>query len=134
MTPPVPRTRTPNLGPPPILAHAGKLSFVMVGIIYTTSKSDDDEGLAFGQFLDSMVSLAFECECNVAGTLQAEWDKKDVLGKNSAAAQVRGLGGMCVRRTALVGGQCRREGRVAPVLSWGRRTDAVQCCVQRERW
>lgn len=34
----------------------------MVGIIYTTSKSDDDDGLAFGQFLDALVSLAFECE------------------------------------------------------------------------
>lgn len=34
---------------------AGKLSMIMVGIIYTTSKSDDDEGLAFGQFLDSLV-------------------------------------------------------------------------------
>jgi hypothetical protein len=43
---------------------------VMVGIVYSTSKSDDDEGLAFGQFLDSLVSLAFECETNVAGAMQ----------------------------------------------------------------
>ena len=60
----------------------------MVGIIYTTSKSDDDEGMAFGQFLDSLVSLAFECETNFAGQLQADWDKKDVLNKAGKAAEV----------------------------------------------
>jgi hypothetical protein len=53
---------------------------VMVGIVYSTSKSDDDEGLAFGQFLDSLVSLAFECETNVAGALQVGLPLQAALG------------------------------------------------------
>ncbi|GFH26313.1 uncharacterized protein HaLaN_24443, partial [Haematococcus lacustris] len=61
-----------------------------MGIVYTTSKLDEDEGLAFSHFLDALVSLAFEAEANVAGALQKDWDKKNVLRKAPQEALQRG--------------------------------------------
>lgn len=40
------------------------MSGIVLGMIYALSRSDDEDnqGLAFNQFLDALVSLAFECE------------------------------------------------------------------------
>ncbi|GAX82876.1 hypothetical protein CEUSTIGMA_g10302.t1 [Chlamydomonas eustigma] len=54
----------------------GPLPLIMLGITFATSKNDQDDGLSYTCFLDSLLEMAFECRRNVAEELQTLYIKR----------------------------------------------------------
>mmetsp|Transcript_16366 Transcript_16366/g.35381 ORF Transcript_16366/g.35381 Transcript_16366/m.35381 type:complete len:933 (-) Transcript_16366:759-3557(-) len=71
-----------------VVEPQGPLSLIMLGIIYSTAKSDDDPGLSFPQLLDVLMELAFECRRNVAAEVQAEFGKRALTAANTLHANM----------------------------------------------
>jgi hypothetical protein len=54
----------------------GPLSMMILGITYASFKEDEDDGLSYPSFLDSLVELAFDAKRNVAALLQTMMEEE----------------------------------------------------------